>query len=385
MRLKISVTLVPWQLVEILLAHYTINSNNYYGCVNTPTSLNTYGFVVGGSVNTVDTHVHGSVYLGKGGTVNQVQQLNQACAFVVGEGTGEVNFYDIGIGAVYSNYVLSLTRPTMILHSNGDLTKIISSSGNSTQFNVLTFNVCSNKNCIIWNGLLSYPNSMLQGQGNWNGPQILPWPPSGITVFNVHIASGSTFRLSRNIPTIGLDPCRTLFNFYPVKDDGSYDAVGTFTLVRETGGPFGGLTLAPLDGTSVAITTFPAFTSTPTNTHTPTVTVSVTVTETDRSICFPTPTPTIDGGDGTCIAKKCASHGPCAFDRDSPECAYFKLGCLHSYMNKNTHRSKPRPKAMYTPDKSPKGYRIKQCVARKHGHLQPKQAPKCKQKNKEYF
>ncbi|GAN07835.1 hypothetical protein MAM1_0178c07339 [Mucor ambiguus] len=72
--------------------------------------------------------------------------------------------------------------------------------------------------------------------------------PNDITgyarIFNIPIDFGSPFTLKGNNPTNGLDPCRTIFNFYPSDSSGVYSS-RDITLKRNTGSNFGGFSLAP--------------------------------------------------------------------------------------------------------------------------------------------
>ncbi|KAG1109583.1 hypothetical protein G6F42_015611 [Rhizopus arrhizus] len=128
-----------------------------------------------------------------------------------------------------------------MLDSNGKLTSTGASNGD---FHIVTFNSCNNGDCNPFPGQMSDPSAMLEGIGNWNGPQGMSWPSDGTLVFNIPIDSGSTFTLKGNNPTNGLDPCRTIFNFYPADSNGAYSS-GDITLKRNTGSNFGGFSLAP--------------------------------------------------------------------------------------------------------------------------------------------
>lgn len=61
----------------------------------------------------------------------------------------------------------------------------------------------------------------------------------------VPVTSGNSITLSTFSPSQGFRSCSTIFNFYPVFANGTYDPDGSFSIVRSTGGPVSGLILAP--------------------------------------------------------------------------------------------------------------------------------------------
>jgi hypothetical protein len=58
------------------------------------------------------------------------------------------------------------------------------------------------------------------------------------------VAVGSTLIIDANTPSIGIDPCRTIWNIYPVSIDGLYTA-GPITVSRDTQQALKGFVLAP--------------------------------------------------------------------------------------------------------------------------------------------
>lgn len=59
------------------------------------------------------------------------------------------------------------------------------------------------------------------------------------------MTNGTTFVFSTNNPALNLNPCKVIWNFYPVDDNGNYLPNGEFTLIRRTANQLGGFTLAP--------------------------------------------------------------------------------------------------------------------------------------------
>lgn len=62
----------------------------------------------------------------------------------------------------------------------------------------------------------------------------------------VPVTSGDTITLRTNAPTHGFNSCNTIYNFYPVDENGNFDPDGEITIHRETGSQFEGLVIAPL-------------------------------------------------------------------------------------------------------------------------------------------
>jgi hypothetical protein len=46
-------------------------------------------------------------------------------------------------------------------------------------------------------------------------------------------------------PSVGLDSCNTIYNFYAVDEKGIYIPNGQFTIQRSSESPFSGMVLAP--------------------------------------------------------------------------------------------------------------------------------------------
>ncbi|EPB82022.1 hypothetical protein HMPREF1544_11226, partial [Mucor circinelloides 1006PhL] len=215
---------------------YYVNANGDVDCSD-PNDLSSYALVVGTSVHANQVRVKGAADVPAG--TQGLQETQSSCA--IKSNVGIYDFDQAQSNAIEASKTLASMKPTLMLDSNGKLTSTGASNGD---FHIVTFNSCNNGDCNPFPGQMSDPSAMLEGIGNWNGPQGMSWPSDGTLVFNIPIDSGSTFTLKGNNPTNGLDPCRTIFNFYPADSNGAYSS-GDITLKRNTGSNFGGFSLAP--------------------------------------------------------------------------------------------------------------------------------------------
>ncbi|KAI9495584.1 hypothetical protein BDB00DRAFT_897254 [Zychaea mexicana] len=235
---------------------YTVNVRHASTCASLSTSSGlidySYGLVVGGVINVVNTKVHGASFLEEGGTTDQVTQLDNGCPKMTGT-TGGVDFDALRTAYRLASRELASFPPNVVLDANDGLTvDTVSESAGTANYNVMTFASCTilsmDNTCNLYPGSMSSPDHMLYGIGNWNGPASSEQFPTDKTfVINVPVNDGDTITLRTNNPTQGgLLACNTIWNFYPVDANGNYDPNGSFTLRRETGGELHGLILAPL-------------------------------------------------------------------------------------------------------------------------------------------
>lgn len=54
-----------------------------------------------------------------------------------------------------------------------------------------------------------------------------------------------TFDMKTADPSIGLNACNTIYNFYAIDEAGKYNPEGHFTIKRSTTEPLSGMVLAP--------------------------------------------------------------------------------------------------------------------------------------------
>lgn len=163
--------------------NYVVNANRGQDC-SSKDSLESYGLVVGGTVNTENTQIHGSIYAGKGGDLTGLVQLENDCVKTGARGTGLVDFDDLEKKAIDYSFSLAAQNPTLVLGNDGVVTRV-DKTKDGIEF--ITFNSCNPSSLCenIWPGAMSNPNEAIFGQGNWNGIKGNQ-PDPGITyVFNV--------------------------------------------------------------------------------------------------------------------------------------------------------------------------------------------------------
>ncbi|KAL7335318.1 hypothetical protein PS15p_200810 [Mucor circinelloides] len=222
--------------------NYVVNANHGADCSD-PDSFNSYGLVVKGIVDTFNTHVHGNAFLNSGGTTEEVIELDVGCFVTDQAGTGNFDFDLVKKIAINSNQDFASLQPTVVLEPDGSLTEL--REGQLANYEILTFHSCSGLLCSSYSEIESDPSAIFFGQGNWNGVQGSEIDPDKTYVLNIPVKNGETIEFDGNNPTLGFNPCKLIYNFYPVDDAGQYVPDGEFTLIRRTANQLGGFTLAP--------------------------------------------------------------------------------------------------------------------------------------------
>lgn len=224
---------------------YVVNAEKDVDC-SAANSVQSYGLVVGGTASTRNTQVHGSVFVAGGGDLSELKQLEGDCLVTGTQRTGLVDFVALEKEAVGISDIYRKHEPTLQLQSDGSL-KRLDIVDNGVDY--LTFNSCNDQpSCQnIWKDEMSVFDNIFGGVGNWNGIQGDIKPDPNITyVFNIPVMEDTTITLKTNEPIKGFNPCKVVLNFYPVnRNSGAYSPTGAFTILRNTSGQLGGLTLAP--------------------------------------------------------------------------------------------------------------------------------------------
>ncbi|KAI8146472.1 hypothetical protein BJV82DRAFT_598680 [Fennellomyces sp. T-0311] len=220
---------------------YIVNANEDPDCsADIATSFASYALVVQGLTNTTDTDVHGSSFHAGGGTIDEIHEEDPPCEVYSDKGTGRFDFRTAEEGAIDISELLAMSIPNHVLTNSGELTSL----GGDSQIRVFTFNTCNNRNCPV-DGALSDPAGIFFNDGNFNGPSGDVPSEDETIVFNIPVTNGDTITLTGNQPSQGFYACRTIYNFYPVNENGIFLRGGEFTLVRQTGSQLEGFSLAP--------------------------------------------------------------------------------------------------------------------------------------------
>ncbi|KAI8146464.1 hypothetical protein BJV82DRAFT_665430 [Fennellomyces sp. T-0311] len=235
--------------------NYIVNANRGQDCsVDPRTGLDGIGLVVQGLTITYDTRVHGYSLHAGGGDLAEIKELNEGdgCRVYNDINTGAFDFGVAENAAIRASLILALTEPNMYMDGDGKITDLGSSN---SAYKVFTFNTCNDGNCNV-GGVLSNPDAIFLGNGNFNGPTGDVPSNDDTVVFNIPVTEGDTIELKTNFPSKGFYACRTIYNFYPVNSEGIFSSAGEITVFRNTGGQLEGFTLAPRahirDGTTGA-------------------------------------------------------------------------------------------------------------------------------------
>lgn len=156
---------------------YYVDANGDPDCSD-PTDVSGYGLVVGGSVDADQIRVKGNVDVPEGTT--GLQETENSCSIY--NNNGIYDFDQAKSNAIAASKIFASLTPTLVLDSNGKLT---STGASNDDFQVVTFNSCNDGDCSPFPGKMSDPSAMLEGVGNWNGPQGMSWPKDSTLVFNV--------------------------------------------------------------------------------------------------------------------------------------------------------------------------------------------------------
>ncbi|KAG1100098.1 hypothetical protein G6F42_017723 [Rhizopus arrhizus] len=218
---------------------YTVNTRHGENCADITNSFEGYGLIVGKeglNAKYSDIHVNGAVFLPDGSNARNAEELDSTCSVYNDRGTGLMNFTQVQLNAIAASQQFSLLPPTLHLSSDGTLTRL---DVNRIGYDVITFGSCST---CSYGTNFSSPDALYYGQGNWNGPMGMSWPSR--LIINIAVLADTTMTVVGNQPSLGMNVCNTVLNFYPSDNVGSYKS-GSFVLDRSTGGQLGGFMLLP--------------------------------------------------------------------------------------------------------------------------------------------
>ncbi|KAK4518528.1 uncharacterized protein ATC70_008746 [Mucor velutinosus] len=220
----------------------TVNTQHGADCSDVVNRFDGYGLIVGRedpNFKYSDVHVHGAVFLPDASERMDVEELDNACSVYNDRGTGLMNFTQVQLSSVAISQQFSLLPPTLHLSADGTLTRV---GTNTYDYDVITFGSCGS---CSYGETFSSPDAIHYGIGDWNGPMGMSWPSR--LIINIAVLGGTTIAVQGNQPSLGMNVCNTVLNFYPSDNVGSY-ASGTFQLDRATGGQLGGFILLPEGG-----------------------------------------------------------------------------------------------------------------------------------------
>ncbi|KAK4517597.1 uncharacterized protein ATC70_000937 [Mucor velutinosus] len=179
--------------------NYVVNANHGADCSD-PGSFNSYNLVVGGIVDTFNTHVHGNAFLNLGGTIEEVLELDAGCFVTDQLGTGNFDFDIVKQMSIKSNQDFATLQPTIVLESDGSLTEL--REGQLANYEIITFHSCNGVLCSSYPDIESDPFAILFRQGNWNGIQGSEIDPDKTYVLNIPVRDGDTIEIDGNNPKL---------------------------------------------------------------------------------------------------------------------------------------------------------------------------------------
>ncbi|KAI8146463.1 hypothetical protein BJV82DRAFT_598639 [Fennellomyces sp. T-0311] len=223
---------------------YTVNAGNDVDCTGhqNNTSFTDQGLVAVGKVNPQNVAVNGySVLLG-GGDISGIQPIDPACTVSTEPLFGELQLRIAQDAAVTASSLFAFMEPHYSMDANGKVTKLY--DGAEDKYAVFKFHSCEAENCST-SGQLSDPTGFLfNTNGTYKG-MTGDVPSSDKTViFNIPVTQSDTITITNDLISEGLNPCKTIFNFYAVDMGGGYDFEDVFTVNRTNAGPISGFTLA---------------------------------------------------------------------------------------------------------------------------------------------
>ncbi|GAA5815984.1 hypothetical protein MFLAVUS_009503 [Mucor flavus] len=106
-----------------------------------------------------------------------------------------------------------------------------------------------NKECETPAQTLSDGHAMFLGRtSRWTGPVEQIYPNDNLVIFNernVPVMEGEIFDIQTKNPSVGLNACNTIYNFYAVNRNGKFEANGKFSIKRSSENSLNGMILAP--------------------------------------------------------------------------------------------------------------------------------------------
>lgn len=210
--------------------NYVVNVNDPPQCYGTDTvPWDQLALAVGGNILSTDTEVHGHWWTAGSGSAIELNSDCNSPATV----DKPFPFADIRDDFLYLSQKMASSQPDLVLSSDNALTYSPDISTNC--YHTISLYACgeTGADCIVGKNQSS-PLSILYGQGNWNGPN--PGYPntSKSLLINVAVHNGTTLTISTNKPSQGIFHCNTIWNFYPVYNNGVYLPEGTFTILRHS-------------------------------------------------------------------------------------------------------------------------------------------------------
>lgn len=155
--------------------------------------------------------------------------------------------------------------PTLVVDTNNTVTRVRDPING--EYEVFQFSNCLRDSCgNTFPGQMSYAIDILQNPRYFDGFKGFTPNPNMVYVFNVSlilfltvIKSNICFKntqvplrddsvsvIDTSIPARGMDPCKVIYNLYPVDNNDTFKSDGSFQFLRGNNDVMGGYILSPL-------------------------------------------------------------------------------------------------------------------------------------------
>ncbi|KAG2235050.1 hypothetical protein BDF21DRAFT_491986 [Thamnidium elegans] len=224
---------------------YIVNTGQTVYCSN-PNSISAYGLIVGGTLQqSSNMTVYGTALVAGGGDLELIHEESPGCIVSSTLGTGEIDFNQLKNDRISANQAFAEMPPTLVVNQDNTVTRVrapINGEYEVFQFSTCHENACDN----IFPNQMSYAKDILQNPRYFDGFKGFTPDPDMVYVFNMPVRDGDFLVVDTSIPARGIDPCKVIYNPYPVDSNNALKSDGSFQFLRDTNDVMGGYTLAPL-------------------------------------------------------------------------------------------------------------------------------------------
>lgn len=162
--------------------NYVVNANHEVNCAaDEKSTFDSVGLVVGGDSTTSNTHLRGDSLIAGDGDASQYDEQLAGCRVITDEGTGYFDFEESYSDADTLSRTMAAIAPDSLLSTGGAISK--DPTIDNGPFRVFKMNTCDGS-CPT-SDVLSTPDEMLFGIGNWNGPSGDVPSSDDTVIFNV--------------------------------------------------------------------------------------------------------------------------------------------------------------------------------------------------------
>ncbi|GAA5798120.1 hypothetical protein HPULCUR_003520 [Helicostylum pulchrum] len=241
---------------QLIAPNYGVNIKNPIDCNdNTLSPLDKMGLIVDATSGMpINIIVNGNIHVPPQSPLSVIQKSGHCTSDTTGH-YGPVPFKNILNELDSIEKALLLLPITLQLNAKGELSEV--SERANQNYDKIEFGPCLYQTCTQFKDHQSDAGIILFNKSPWTGPVHSAYPNDSIIIFSIPVWENYMIYLTTDYITAGLQPCRAIFHFYPVKGNIKIPSTaeytrGLFTILRDTSYIFAGLTMAPqamiLDG-----------------------------------------------------------------------------------------------------------------------------------------